>query len=429
WIIRKVLSKEPSARYRTADQLAHVLDEYRKHVELETGEYSAIPQTDSVLRTPEEAAAVLETPKVIPLQSSQDAADRVAPWSPPKSGSAGRPFEDTLSPAAASRLSNLTWFLSAIAFVAIVGLVVLWSLVYRSYTEPTPPSGTSTPDLSSTLTVQAALVPVPGLVGKSVDDAQRMLGSLDLQYSISTKEDPTSTDGTVIEQVPAPNQLVARESQVTLVVSGPGRELMMPGMVGYSIDAVRSGLESDDLRVYIETTWSTEPDGVILKQIPEAGSSVHAGDALTLTVSGGVDTPILLDARLGDFVVLESAELRHLKVQPGDIITLNLRWQSLQSVDTQYVVFVHLLSPTGQLGAQQDTEPVVPTTDWLPGIDFVDSHQIEIPNDLPAGQYQIRVGMYPQGQPGSRVEVVDQGMTVSESNSLLVAIIEIDPGG
>jgi hypothetical protein len=55
----------------------------------------------------------------------------------------------------------------------------------------------------------------------------------------------------------------------------------------------------------------------------------------------------------------------------------------------------------------------------------VDPHQVGIPAGLPAGRYQLRTGMYPQGQPGSRLPVVDAGLTKAESNSILIIEVEI----
>ena len=51
-IVRKVLSKEPSARYRTADQLAHGLGEYRTLSEQMTGWQSAVPGHPSTVQIP-----------------------------------------------------------------------------------------------------------------------------------------------------------------------------------------------------------------------------------------------------------------------------------------------------------------------------------------------------------------------------------------
>jgi hypothetical protein len=96
-------------------------------------------------------------------------------------------------------------------------------------------------------------------------------------------------------------------------------------------------------------------------------------------------------------------------------------------MDMPYVVFVHLIGPDGRLAAQQDVEPISPTTTWVPDVEVVDPHQVPIPAGLPAGRYQLRTGMYPQGQPGYRLPVVDAGRTTVESNSVLILEIEIQP--
>jgi len=94
-------------------------------------------------------------------------------------------------------------------------------------------------------------------------------------------------------------------------------------------------------------------------------------------------------------------------------------------------VFVHLIDPDASPGdslvAQQDVEPSSPTTTWAPGEEIEDPHKVPIPAGRPAGRYQLRVGMYPQGQSGSRLPVVDAGSTTAESDSVLIAEIEIQP--
>jgi hypothetical protein len=119
--------------------------------------------------------------------------------------------------------------------------------------------------------------------------------------------------------------------------------------------------------------------------------------------------------------------LRQEKYRPGDVIAVTLRWRAQQSIDTPYVVFVHLINPDGQMAAQQDIEPINPTTAWEPGGSIASPHQVIIPGGQAAGRYQLRVGMYPQGQPGYRLPVVDAGHTSVESDSILVTEIEIEP--
>jgi len=392
WIIRKVLAKEPSARYRTADQLAYVLEEYRERGEQMTGWQPAAPSR--------------------------------LPSAPPPVGYAA---EAEPPPASGAALNRLTWVLGVVAFIAVVGLIPLWWSVNRAYSAlpSLPPTPASTLWVTSTPTVQ--LIPVPSVVGGAVDDARRVVEQAGLRFVLEERYEPGVEKGIVVEQRPAPDVLVPLDAEISVVVSGPGRELTMPGVVDYPVEMVQDGLESDGLRVSVEEVWSVQPEGTVVTQEPERGTTIHAGDTVTLTVSGGVDIPIPLQVNLADLIVLESAELRQETFQPGGVIAVTLRWWALHAINTHCVVFVHLIGPDGRLVAQQDVEPVIPTTTWVPGVEVVDPHQVTIPADQPAGRYQLRTGMYPQGQPNSRLPVVDAGFTTAEWDSILVAEMEIHP--
>jgi hypothetical protein len=192
------------------------------------------------------------------------------------------------------------------------------------------------------------------------------------------------------------------------------------------VAVVEGGLESDGLSVVIDPLWSSEAEGTILEQEPEVDTIVHAGDTITLTVSGGLDVPIVLEVNLADTVVLEKAELRQATFRPGETIEVTLYWMPLHTTSTRYVVFTHFVNADGNLVAQQDVEPRVPTTEWGPGV-LADSHQVVIPAGLTAGSYQLRTGMYRQGQPSVRLPVVDPGRTTVESDSILIAEVEVKP--
>jgi serine/threonine-protein kinase len=323
---------------------------------------------------------------------------------------------------------GLTWVLGVIAFITVVGLIPLWSLVYRAYSAPPTLLPTSTPLPLVTSTPSAQSISVPGIMGQPIEEARRAIEQTGLLFVLAEERYEAGVErGIVIEQNPTAGELVPLRTEVSVVVSGPGRELSMPDVVNYPLDLVQDGLESDGLTVVVDQVWSAQTKGMVLEQLPEAGATVHAGDTVTLTVSGGVEIPIPLEVNLANLIVLDSAELRQEKYRPGDVIAVTLRWRAHQSIDTPYVVFVHLIGPGGQMAAQQDIEPINPTTSWEPGGSIASPHQVIIPGDQAAGKYQLRVGMYPQGQPGYRLPVVDSGHTTVESDSILVAEIEIGP--
>ena len=157
---------------------------------------------------------------------------------------------------------------------------------------------------------------------------------------------------------------------------------------------------------------------------------IRAGDTVTLAVSGSADTPIQLDVNLSGLIELSSARLNEKVFHPGDPLVVTLNWRTLGSIQTNYVVFVHIIDPDTQAGqpvAQSDEGPAIPTSEWRPGDQTVDSHEVAIPGNQPAGLYQVRVGMYTSGQPNARLQVSDVGLARVDADSILIAEVEVQP--
>jgi serine/threonine-protein kinase len=391
WIVRKLLSKEPSARYRTAEQLVHVLEEYRLQVEQPTGWQ---PVTDS------------------PATSDSGEGQQ---------SSGNQPVTVQKMPFGSEALA---WVLGTIALVAVVGLIPLWWLVYRSYAALPPGPSRTTPTPLVTRTQAQVMVTVPSVLNRPVDEARSLLQRTGLELEISEQRESSGVEeGIVIEQDPPSGENAPIDSTVFVVVSGPGRELTMPDVVGRPADEMQDGLESLGLNVVIEETWSSDPEGQVVDQQPDADSQIRSGSTITLTVSSGSD--IALNANLDRQIILNGAVLQQRSLRAGEILGITLRWEATRSIDRRYAVFVHLIGPDGNLVAQDDRQPNLPTNEWFEGISVVDPHQITVPSEAPTGRYQIRTGMYPEGQPGNRLPVVDPGSTTQESNSILVAEIEV----
>ncbi len=126
-----------------------------------------------------------------------------------------------------------------------------------------------------------------------------------------------------------------------------------------------------------------------------------------------------VDARLGEYVVLEGYSLRHERdegrdaVAPGDRVTLDLHWRAEKKLHQDYRVFVHILGEAhnpvtgGPVWGGHDCRPVddgYPTYQWFVGDVIVDRHILSLDENAPPGEYEIEVGMY-EPHDGERLPV------------------------
>ena len=405
WLIRKVLAKEPAQRYRNADQFGISIEEYeRQGIEATRPQQSV--QAD-VTSTPPPPTRPRPAP---PKRTSETETQSV-----PQRGASGPDW--------------MLWALMGVAAIAVLGLIPLWLFVYQAYTQDVqslPPALTNgdTP----TPVMEEQMVSVPNLVGLSLADGRRLAESLNLSIEVLGEQESTDArPGAILEQTPNPGNRVPITSTVSVIIAR-GQALTLPDVVGYDLDVVQEGLESEGLLLNIEEVWSTEPEGQILSQEPPSESEIRSGSTVTLTVSGGVNLPIPLGVNLGNRVVLEEARLLKFNYQPGENIPVTLRWRCVEPLDHSYKVFVHLLTADmSTLITQHDVEPVnglKPTQTWQPGEIVNDPHQLTIPEGTPPGAYQIRVGMYDEA---GRLPVVDAGEADVVDSTIFVAEIVINP--
>jgi len=104
-----------------------------------------------------------------------------------------------------------------------------------------------------------------------------------------------------------------------------------------------------------------------------------------------------LDVNFGDRMRLRGWGLDGAVLRPGAALTVTLAWEATVELSDQVVVFVHLLSSDGTLVAQHDAPPagrLLPLSAWPAGTVFGYPVTIEIPDDLPAGDYRLLVGVY-----------------------------------
>jgi hypothetical protein len=133
----------------------------------------------------------------------------------------------------------------------------------------------------------------------------------------------------------------------------------------------------------------------------------------------------VVNARFGEFIVLEGYALSHPSLSQGEALGVTLFWHTERRLDQKYKVFVHLYGPDGALVTQHDSEPanfLSPTDNWKVKQTVIDNHGLAVPLDAPTGIYQLAVGMY--GYDGVRLPITAENGE-SEGDVFAVMTIEV----
>jgi hypothetical protein len=119
--------------------------------------------------------------------------------------------------------------------------------------------------------------------------------------------------------------------------------------------------------------------------------------------------------RFGDRLWLREYHAGPPEAHAGEVWPFSLFWQAEEVMAEDYVVFVQLLDQNGGLQAQLDRQPVGgfrPTSTWQPGEMVRDSYGLELPADLPSGDYRLIAGLY--------LPATMERVTVADSEGLLL---------
>jgi 4-amino-4-deoxy-L-arabinose transferase-like glycosyltransferase len=116
-------------------------------------------------------------------------------------------------------------------------------------------------------------------------------------------------------------------------------------------------------------------------------------------------------ARLGEGIELAAVEITPRRARPGDAVEVSLRWQVSAAPGTHLHTFVHLGDPGRPPLAQHDGPPLAgeyPTGLWEAGEVIEDKATLNLPADLPPGEYPLSVGLYAP-ESGARLPVLVEG--------------------
>jgi hypothetical protein len=136
--------------------------------------------------------------------------------------------------------------------------------------------------------------------------------------------------------------------------------------------------------------------------------------------------PYPLDYRLEGGIRLRGLDLGTPTAAPGGEVRLTLFWQAEEQPAGLYTAFVHLIGPAGSNVAQDDRWPAyTPSSTWAAGQVIRDEYAISLPEDAPAGGYQIAVGLY-DASTGLRLAMTDAaGAPVPDNRLVLPAQVSV----
>ncbi len=117
-----------------------------------------------------------------------------------------------------------------------------------------------------------------------------------------------------------------------------------------------------------------------------------------------------LAANFADEIELIGYDLPERRVHPGDMLPVVLYWRALTALEENYQSFVHVAEPLDVAWTQEDhlNPGGLPTARWPQDKYVWDEYRIQIPHNMPPGEYRVHVGLYLRSD-GTRLQRRDVG--------------------
>jgi|GEM_PF-1207984 len=138
--------------------------------------------------------------------------------------------------------------------------------------------------------------------------------------------------------------------------------------------------------------------------------------------------PHPLTAQVGDSIQLTGYEMNPIISDSPPAVLVTLYWQSNRKPLADYTVFVQMVGPEGQMGAQWDNPPQAgryPTSAWNEKDTIIDRYQLSFREDAPPGDYRLLVGMY-DSTTGERLPITIEGQPQPD-NAIEVTTFSLTP--
>ena len=298
-VVMAALSKDPAARWQSAEDFAEALEAARQHV-LAGGSngqntaawaaVAALPPDDGGY--PGEPAPEPERKRRrwpwIALAALILAMIGVMAWAFTRSPKADVPKVE------GQQLTQARETLERAGFEKIK-VERERSLAERDRVLDQKPSAGQEAAEDSTVTLVASNGPgdtrVPSVEKLPQERAVKELNKVGFKVNLDTESSNTVKSGFAIRTVPKEGTEVERGTRIRLFVSSGPARVQVPGVVGLLRESAESRLTSDGFDVNVRTQESEQPKDEVISQSPSAGTSTERGASVTITVSTGPRQP------------------------------------------------------------------------------------------------------------------------------------------
>ena len=130
---------------------------------------------------------------------------------------------------------------------------------------------------------------------------------------------------------------------------------------------------------------------------------------------------------LGDLVACFEYGVHPRTIRAGGTLQATVSWQALGGMDRNYSVFIHLVNGEGHLWAQLDellARDERPTSTWAVGSTVAEDYRLQVPLDIPSGEYSVKTGIY-YWETGERLAVSDLNGRRLASDAIPLGLVTV----
>lgn len=126
-------------------------------------------------------------------------------------------------------------------------------------------------------------------VGRNYDEVRAELDELGFEVTSEEETSETIPEGAIIEQnISSGEEVIPSETKITFTVSTGKRTIPMINLLGYTREDVDAFVDENELSLSTsEEASDTVPIGQVIRQEPEKGTSLYAGDRIKVVFSTG----------------------------------------------------------------------------------------------------------------------------------------------